>query len=239
LSKIKHFSFDLWFTLIKSDPRFKKERANYFFEQLNTQNKTIEEVEIIFREVDKMCNEINELTGKNMDTFEMYSLVIYKLNDGFEVFIDQKIDLEIIYEDLEKILFTYPPSLFDENTKFVLSQIHAQNFTIGLLSNTAFIKGRSLRKILDQLEISQFIDFQLYSDEELTSKPNPSFFQKMMNKAALLFPSETLKPEHIMHVGDNPIADISGAKLIGMQTFQINTNEFRIADLLNLPFLNN
>jgi len=31
----RHYSFDLWLTLIKSNPGFKAERAHYFFENYN------------------------------------------------------------------------------------------------------------------------------------------------------------------------------------------------------------
>ena len=59
----KHYSFDLWLTLIKSNPRFKQERTSYFYEKFNTKNKSIEEVALIFRQVDLMVNAINEKTG--------------------------------------------------------------------------------------------------------------------------------------------------------------------------------
>ncbi len=34
MQEIKHYSFDLWFTLIKSNPKFKEERAKFFHRNL-------------------------------------------------------------------------------------------------------------------------------------------------------------------------------------------------------------
>ena len=39
----KHYSFDLWLTLIKSNPTFKKERALFFHKHLNAAGKSLEE----------------------------------------------------------------------------------------------------------------------------------------------------------------------------------------------------
>ena len=68
----QHYSFDLWLTLIKSNPHFKKERALFFHKHLNTKHKSIEEVEKTFRQVDLMSNATNEKTGQNISANELY-----------------------------------------------------------------------------------------------------------------------------------------------------------------------
>src|SRR5690348_14119191 len=40
---ILHYSFDLWLTLIRSNPAFKRERAQYFFHHHNGKAKPVEE----------------------------------------------------------------------------------------------------------------------------------------------------------------------------------------------------
>jgi putative hydrolase of the HAD superfamily len=44
----KHYSFDLWLTLIRSNPLFKQQRSRIFHQQYNTLGKPLEEVERIF-----------------------------------------------------------------------------------------------------------------------------------------------------------------------------------------------
>ena len=77
----KHYSFDLWLTLIKSNPAYKQERTRYFYQRFNTKHKNLAEIAVIFRQVDLMVNAINERTGKNVDADEMYLMIISMIND--------------------------------------------------------------------------------------------------------------------------------------------------------------
>ncbi len=229
---IKHFSFDLWFTLIKSNPDFKKERSLYFYKNFNDHKKTISEVETIFRNVDLICNAINEKTGRNIDAEEMYLMVIYQLNNSLEL--KKGIDLNLLYKDMEALIFKFGPTIFTPQTYDCLDKIkHKSNTTINILSNTAFIKGSTLRTIMDNLSLSQYFDFQIYSDEVGVSKPCTRMYQILLENIYKVRKSEDIALHEIMHIGDNPIADIQGATAAGMRAFQINTNGQFITNLLN------
>lgn len=67
MSSYRHYSFDLWLTLIRSNPAFKQKRTEYFHQNFNYSHKSIDEVALAFRQIDIMCNTINEKTGKNID----------------------------------------------------------------------------------------------------------------------------------------------------------------------------
>ena len=217
-------------TLIKSNPSFKKERALFFYKSFNSKNKTIEEVEIVFRKVDLLCNAINEKTGKNIDAEEMYLMVIGELNDYTNDF--SNIDLPELYNQIEKILFNYPPTLYCLETKNILDKLkELSKSPFNILSNTAFIKGGSLKIILDHLSISSYFDFQIYSDEVGISKPNKLIFEMAIEKAKLLHPDNNFSASDILHIGDNVVADIGGAILTGLDTFQINTNNKSISNI--------
>ena len=225
----KHYSFDLWLTLIKSNPLFKKRRSLYFYENFNFQNKSLPEVEAVFRQVDVMCNTINERTGKNIDADEMYLMVISQLNDNRVNLHD--IDMEALYRKMEALLLNYLPLIYCDRTAGVLSQLKAHGATTNILSNTGFIKGSTLRHVLQLLGIGQYFDFQLYSDELRISKPNPAFFQLMIDQAMILNPATELTD--IVHTGDNPLADIAGAEAMGLRTLLINSNQTSITNLTN------
>lgn len=229
---IKHYSFDLWFTLIKSNPVFKAKRAKYFFEKFNHLNKSIEEVQQVFRQVDLMCNTINEKTGKNIDAEEMYLIVIYQLNDGFDMF--NQLDLSELYLEMERLIFNYSPTIFSSETIKVLDSLSQQaGVSFNISSNTAFIKGQTLRVILQELKLAPYFNFQLYSDEIGYSKPNMAFYSCLLNQINLTRQADEIATHEIIHIGDNPIADIYGAKKMGIQTLHINTNEKTILNLLN------
>lgn len=221
-------------TLIRSNPAFKREKAIFFHKNFNEKNKTVEEIAAIFREVDLLCNAINEKTGKNIEAEEMYLMVISLMNDHNHTF--SGIDLRKLYDDMEALFFTYRPHLYDEQTLKVLGQLKkAGNPTFSLLSNTAFIKGRTLRKILPELGIDGIFDFQLYSDEEGLSKPNIEFFRIMLDKVHSLRPELDRKNgmKEIVHIGDNEQADKEGAIAAGITALVINSNDKNIVSLVN------
>lgn len=228
----KHYSFDLWLTIIKSNPNFKKERALFFHKNFNSKKKNIEEVEKIFRQVDIICNSINEKTGKNIDADEMYLMVIYLINDSSDLFSD--INLEWLYQEMENLVFNFLPIIYSDETRDIIERIkQTQKSTIGILSNTAFIKGQTLRKVLEKLQIAQYFDFQLYSDEVGLSKPNPSFFDIMIQTTIAKHTETSIKLNEIIHIGDNPKADIEGGLIAGINVLQINSNNYTILNLLN------
>jgi putative hydrolase of the HAD superfamily len=117
----------------------------------------------------------------------------------------------------------------------VLDKIKQQHtITTNILSNTAFVKGNELRTVLKDLNLEQYFDFQIYSDEVLVSKPNGTIFELVYNTIIKMDVSTMdIEKPNIMHVGDNPIADIKGATDAGFQAFQINTNHLTITDLLS------
>jgi putative hydrolase of the HAD superfamily len=232
MKQIKHFSFDLWFTLIKSNPAFKKERALYFYHHFNTLGKNIEAVETAFRQTDLMCNAINEKTGNNIDAEEMYLMVIYMLNNGLELF--EKLDTAALYKEMEVLILKYMPTVFNEQTYTCLDRIKQDGtVTLNILSNTAFIRGATLRKINDQLALSKYFDFQLYSDETGVSKPNAEMYSLLLQHITALRSNSNILLQEIMHIGDNPVADISGAESFGINAFQINSNGKLITNLFN------
>lgn len=228
----RHYSFDLWLTLIKSNPEFKTERARFFYNNFNEKKKRIEGIQLIFRQVDVMCNQINETTGKNIDAEEMYLMVISMINDYEYSF--SEINLSALYDEVEDILLNHMPVVYCDNTIDVLCRLKEKNGrTFNILSNTAFIKGCTLRKVLANLGLAQLFDFQLYSDEAGVSKPNRQFFQMMFEKVKNMAQNTDISLGEIVHVGDNPIADIAGASSFGINSILINSNNTNILNLLS------
>lgn len=228
---ICHISFDLWGTLIKSNPKFKSERAKYIFEKYN-ENKTLTVIESIIREVDLACNFANESFGKNIDSEEMYGLVLYKIFDGNSIV--NKIDIKEMYKNIEELFFTFPPDFFSTDTFFILNEIKKKKKkTMSILSNTAFVKGESLKLLLSEiLKISNCFNFQIYSDELNLSKPNPEIYSILYQE--VLKNSPQLNKQSILHIGDNVLADYNGAQNFGLNAYQVNSNSKTIQDLFEV-----
>ena len=227
----QHYSFDLWLTLIKSNPEFKIERAKIFQRDYNSPGKSYDEVAKVFRQVDLMCNAINERTGKNIDADEMYLMVISIINDNQLSF--DAIDTEKLYRDIETLLFNYMPLPYADVTIETLRDLkNKSGSTFSLLSNTGFIKGETLRKVLIELDMAQYFDFQLYSDEVGISKPNPEFFELMLREIQKINYPKEITLNNIIHIGDNPRNDTAAANTAGIKSLLINSNNQSITSLL-------
>jgi len=228
MESYKHYSFDLWLTLIRSNPLFKQHRSRIFHQQYNTLHKTLAEVEQIFREVDVIFNNVKETTEKNIDAEEMYLMVISRINDN-KIFLAD-IDISALYHQMEVLLFEYMPLIYAADIPEILAHIKQNaDCTTNILSNTGFIKGVTLRKVLIELNIAQYFDFQLYSDEAGLSKPNQAFFQLLLAKIAMF---KQIPLNQIIHIGDNIKADIWGADSAGIHSLQVNSNNVSLNKLI-------
>ncbi|RQO41645.1 phosphoglycolate phosphatase [Chryseobacterium sp. KBW03] len=203
-----HFSFDLWLTLIKSHPEFKAKRVELFSSFFNV-DKPIEEVAKTVKYYDDLCNTINEVTGGNIDTFEMYLMILGSLDVDIKELNKER--LNEFYVKSEDLFLEYRPVVIFENIHDFFEDIKNQGKTINILSNTGFIKGKTMRKFLIHENLDQYIDFHIYSDEINCSKPNPLIFQEVKNKIK----DQDLPLHQILHIGDNPVADYQGAKDFG------------------------
>lgn len=230
MKRYKHYSFDLWLTLIKSNPEFKLKRAEYFHQHFNRDNKSVSEIQAIIKDIDDMCNSVNEKVGYNIDAFEMYAMILHRLNYDFKHF--QFRDLHSIYHSIEQIFFQYAPHSFDINTREVLGHLKRSGATVSILSNTGFIKGITLKKLLQE-KFHGLIDFQIYSDEVGMSKPSAHLFRNMINLVHAMRAHHPVLDSDIIHVGDNPIADIQGATLAGIDSLLINSNGITIKNLID------
>ena len=204
-----HFSFDLWLTLIKSNPQFKSKR-NLLFKDFFEVECAIEKVNEVVRYYDVLCNNINENTGLNIDTYEIYYLILNALNVKVND-IDTK-RLNLFYKETELLFMEYKPQLLFPKIDSLFDEIKAQGKTMNILSNTGFIKGYTFRKIIADYQLDQYFDFQIYSDEIGFSKPNHKTFQLVYDQ---INSSKQLIKKEVLHIGDNSIADYDGAIKFG------------------------
>lgn len=213
--KYKHFSFDLWLTLIKSNPAYKSAR-NVLFKEYFSIEKDLEEVSRVVRHYDVLCNNISEKTGFHINTNQIHYLVLSALEINIEC-VNEK-QLNEYYNESETIFMKYKPELIYPNIYTLFKRIKTEEKTMSILSNTAFIKGESLKKLLAYYELTDYFSFQLYSDEIGLSKPNTEVFNLLYEKAKTL---QTIKKRDIVHIGDNKTADYMGAKKSGFNSILI------------------
>lgn len=214
-SKYKHFSFDLWLTLIKSNPEFKYKR-DCVFKDFFEIDKNIEVISKTIRYYDVLSNKISEKTGRHIKYDNIYYHILSSLKVNLDT-IDEKKMVDF-YLEVEHLFLRDKPILIVPNTVELLYSIKNQGKIINIASNTAFIEGHTLRCLVDYFELSDFFSFQLYSDELKISKPNPLFFENIYNNAMEIQPIEK---KDVVHIGDNKFADYEGATKYGFSAILV------------------
>jgi putative hydrolase of the HAD superfamily len=129
-----------------------------------------------------------------------------------------------VYQELvtefEIKLITWQALLNDYETQFqfycvpfpdlveMLNTLKQQGCLLGIISNG---RGEFQTKAISGLGIQDYFDVMLISEIEGVRKPAPEIFQRAMTRLGVL-------AQDSVFVGDNPEADILGAKSAGMRT---------------------
>ena len=212
IDSYEHFSFDLWLTIIKSNPDFKAKRDTLFRDFFSI-DKDIDEVRKVIRKYDVLFNRISEKTGNHIEREEIFLLMLDVLGKDIETVDDNQ--LKQFFQQVDELFLNNKPVLLWGNIEELLIEIKENNKTASILSNTAFIHGDSLRKVLKHLGLADYFSFMIFSDEVKASKPNLRVFEIMFDKINDL---RTLEKKKILHIGDNKIADYDGAKTFGVNS---------------------
>jgi len=96
-------------------------------------------------------------------------------------------------------------------------------FQLAVISN---FDGR-LRFILEHLGISKFFRHVFISSELGADKPDPEIYRRALNVTRL-------KPDEVLHVGDDPERDWQGATAAGLSIFQLDRRKNSLRDLLSI-----
>ncbi len=219
---IKHISFDLWLTLIKSNPQFKQRRADLIAEVYNPKNLSATQVLRQLHAVDCVCNRYNEMNDCKITSETMYHRVLMKIGNDPEIL--TKDYLNDLQSKIAQLLEKYPPVLLNENILSILKKLKLQGTTLNISSNTGYLEADDLVKPLEIMGISKHIDFCIFSDQINTSKPSPVFFKKITDKVKLL-------KNEVLHIGDNLKADYHGAIKFGFQALHIINQEYTFHDI--------
>ncbi|RTE67168.1 HAD family hydrolase [Amphritea opalescens] len=97
-----------------------------------------------------------------------------------------------------------------EHARSMLEQLKAEGYVIGALSN-----GNA---DVNRVGLGDVFDFALNADGVGKEKPHPLMFEQMLHQ-------QQLRPEQVIHIGDNPHHDIVGAKNVGLWAIWVNLKQ--------------
>lgn len=207
-------TLDLWGTLLKSSPYFVQAKYNLTRKFVKTPL-TDNEIGNAHAQTKLQLNKIIEVTGWQPTQDAIFQMFFYHLgetNGGIPT-LPWLGDFMYQYQELA---MKFKPKLYDDNTFRALELLHAE-FDLVLSSNTMFLDGKTLEKVLNEKGILEYFKKTLFSSETGFSKPNRIMYDGSD-----------------FHIGDNIITDGVGANAAGSQGIIVNSNNRTLHDAYNL-----
>ncbi len=205
-------TFDLWETLLIDKPELDDARNRQRCEGLH---KTLSDfgipipLEDFRRGYEQSAFQLQASWRDNKELSTIEQVRIIMTLAGLD---HPRMDSELS-QSLEKAyidpIYSVPPELNVEAME-TLQEMRNRVHKIGLISNTGRSPGAALRQLIKEYGIIEFFDSTIFSDEAGSRKPDRAIF----NKAAMALGTELPK---IVHIGDDPEADVWGAKHAGMK----------------------
>lgn len=119
--------------------------------------------------------------------------------------------IENVAEAFGDCIIYHPPNLLP-GVKEALEKLSI-NYPLGIVSDTGFSPGKTLRKVLYDAGIYDYFSEFSFSDETGFSKPSKESFLAIIDKF-------DIEPQESLHIGDIEETDIVGAKNLGMKAIK-------------------
>lgn len=223
---IKILSLDIWQTLIQLNPAFKPAQIRFLQEKAGVSNFAL--FQKLMQTTDSELDVLSTQTGKDFGFQERLKAIWERLeNEKLELKIRaNELETNLLekwYLENEAIFLANPPKPIEADIAETLARIRQKNIKIGLLSNTGFIRGSTMRKVLEGMGILQETNYQFFSNESQLAKPDIRFFRLLEEKF-------TCEPQKILHIGDNYEADYQGAMQANWQTFWFSQKKYYLSE---------
>jgi putative hydrolase of the HAD superfamily len=106
-----------------------------------------------------------------------------------------------------------PPAV-DAGAAAAVAALTARGCALGVVSNTMRTPGAALRRVLDRAGLLAPFAAVTFSDECGIRKPDPEIFARTLRAMGVA-------PADAVHVGDDPVLDVEGARDAGMRVIQV------------------
>jgi putative hydrolase of the HAD superfamily len=106
-----------------------------------------------------------------------------------------------------------PPTM-DRDAAAVLDELAGRGIGLAVVSNTMRTPGETLRGLLDRVGLLAPFKTLTFSDECGVRKPDPEIFHLTLRQLGAA-------PDEAVHVGDDPVLDVEGARDAGMRVIQV------------------
>ena len=212
--RIRAISFDLWDTLFVDDSDEPKRKEQGLPDKATARRTLVHEAlcrhaDIERLRVDAAYDAVDAAFRKVWDqqhvTWTVRDRLTVLLNSlGRELPPDELAELIRAHEEME---LEVSPDLIP-GVKQALDELHEAGFRLGVISDTVFSPGRTLRVLLEREGLLGLFDALVFSDEVLRSKPDPAVVLRACDALGVA-------PQELVHVGDRAEKDVSGPHAVG------------------------
>jgi putative hydrolase of the HAD superfamily len=209
-------TFDLWETLIIDEPELDIARGRLRCEAMHRALSSAG-IELALGEIERGYSESAHLLqniwkrNEDLSTLAQVTMILKSASGENNTFPEDPITVERLLKSYVGPLFEFPPKL-NRDAKITLEGMRERVRQMGLISNTGRSPGTALRTLMDELGILEFFDVTTFSNEIGCRKPDRRIFVDTAKQLGV-------DPANVIHIGDDPEADVWGAKHAGMSAF--------------------
>jgi putative hydrolase of the HAD superfamily len=214
---IRAVTVDFWGTLIlegpRSDDRYRERRLADFAAILEADGLDLSHPELS-RGYECSGRELAWIWGQNRDVpaWRHVASILEGARPGLSARVSPR-TLERLVEAYARPALLAPPGMAPGAPE-ALAALAAAGLRLAVVSNTMRTPGSALRRILAGHGLLQAFQTLTFSDEAGVRKPAPEIFRLTLE--ALGVP-----PGEAVHVGDDPVLDVGGARGAGMRVIQV------------------
>lgn len=206
-------TFDLWQTLIFDEPELDQVRGQMRCEGLHKVLSSLGSaisLNALQEAHEKSAPQLQAIWRRNqhISTIDQIRLIVQIASANTLDLPEDSHAVEMLQSAYIDPLFAFPPQL-SEDAVATLEGMRNRVRRIGLISNTGRSPGVALRQLMEKLGILEFFHATIFSDEAGCRKPDKRIFGLAARELGT-------EPSNTIHIGDNPEADIWGAKQAGM-----------------------
>lgn len=218
--KVETITIDLWGTLLidspTSDNRYKKRRLTDFERLLGAAGMpaSTAALERAYEESGAYLGRI-WATHRDVPVDDHVRAILAAVDPGLPRRVPPAL-LTALIDAYARPILIVPPAV-DDGALAALETLKGEGYTLALVSNVMRTPGVTLRQLLERFRLLAYFTQTTFSDEVGIRKPAPEIFAMTLRAVAG-------EPGTAVHVGDDAILDVQGARAAGMRVIQVTSS---------------
>ena len=216
---VRTITIDFWGTLLfdppSSDNRYKMRRMRDF-ETILAGAGVRASAAALDRAYEESASHLGRIWAKHRDVpvEDHVRAIVSGIDRGLAARLPGDV-LAALVDAYSRPILMVPPAVDDGALK-ALRTLCDRGYTLAVVSNTMRTPGVTLRRVLERYGLLGCFAHTAFSDETRVRKPDPEIFLGALRALGA-------EPARAIHVGDDAILDVEGARAAGMRVVQVTS----------------